>query len=139
MTYRVTYSVSGMGDLVLGIRVVGDFSSTTVYQYDWSGSRKVCYEAANGCALLEPFPDGYPFLAVGKAFYVEVCGAGAVEAFVTYAFLDSASRRLLAGFRDDEDADKGIKLRHRDGRLYQAVGMLSQGHSPNYLAPLDTV
>lgn len=135
----VTYSVPHIGDLVLGIRVSGDFASASVYQYDWAGSRKVCYdacEATNNVAVLEPFPDGYPLLPSVKALYVDVSGTGRVEVVVTYAFLDAASRRLLSGFTDG-DEDKGVKVRHRDGTMYQVVGLLSPGHSPNYLAPLS--
>lgn len=133
----VTYSVPHIGDLVLAIRVTGDFASASLYQYDWAGSRKVCYDSceASNLAVLQPFPDGYPLLPSSKALYVEVSGAGRAEVVVTYAFLDTASRRLLSGFTDG-DEDKGVKVRHRDGAIYQVVGLMSPGHSPNYLAPL---
>ena len=144
------YSVGRNGDLLMNVKIEGGSCGKTLfYQYDWTGSREVIYdENDGGNCIMQPFPSGIPLLQCGKAFYVSVKnGTSDVKVYATYAYLDSPSRRKLATYtfpqgepvyRSPEPVyEDGVKVRHRNGKMYQATCVVEMGYSPNSLVPIE--
>lgn len=141
----VLYNIPRIGDLVLKVTIKGKFKETKLYAYDWTGSREIIYDLIESfgdiCEIvMNPFPtSGYPLLPCGKALYlnvVEPCSDSGsrinVDVIVTYAFLDTKSRQKLIYFRDG-NTNHGVKVRHANGDIYQAININEHGYSPNYL------
>ena len=139
------YMISRLGDLVLNIKVIGNFKSAMLFQYDWTGSIRIVYDhlfckEGYNCVNINPFPtSGYPLLPSGKALYLEVLeidiNSNNVEVVVEYAFLDAESRRDLVKYREG-GSDDGVKVVHSNGTIYQVLNMNDWGYSPNYLGPI---
>lgn len=133
----------------MNVRIEGSCEKVEFYQYNWTGSVKVMYdERDGGDCTMEPFPSGIPLLQCGKAFYVSVRnGKDDVKVYATYTFLDGPSRKKLATYTFPEGNpmyqanppiyEHGVKIRHRNGKMYQATCVLDLGYSPNSLIPIE--
>jgi hypothetical protein len=128
------YVVPRNGDLLLTVTVSGSFESAELFQYDWTGSRRTVYVKLEKPGTMNPFPySGFPLLQCGKALYLSLSKPVNAQVSVTYAFLETTSRRALAQHISPNSHD-GIKVTHANGDLYQAVNVTDHGYSPNYLA-----
>ena len=126
------YTIPRIGDLLLGVKIIGKISGVTMFQYDWTGSNKVKYcsyyynEFENNEREISPFPDsGYPLLTSGKPLYVEVLRPNTnninesqweIECYARYAFLDTVSRKRLIDYIEFHPSDDGLlELQRYDG------------------------
>jgi hypothetical protein len=135
------YIIPRLGDILQEIKIVGCFKTAEIYQYCWTGSRKVLYDTIKyeDSSIIEPFGiSGIPMICVGKNLYVEITDAADdVEVHVTFGYLPKECRLKLARFRmDDSDNGYGVKILHRDGSIYQFIGLNDYGFSPNYLTKI---
>lgn len=129
---RVLYVVPRDGDLVLTIELRGEFTRAILYQYDWTGGRQVVYAQLDAPGVMNPFPSsGFPLLQCGKALYMDVYDPKDVKVEATYAFLETASRQLLARYVHPTNKNHGVKSIHANGDTYQAVFLSDWGYSPN--------
>ena len=134
---RALYVIPRNGDLLLTVQLSGRFQEAILYQYDWTGSHQIVYERLESDGVMNPFPmSGFPLLQCGKALYLEVSDPQDVSVQLTYAFLETGSRRLLAQYVFP-NTEHGIKAIHRNGDTYQAVNVFDHGYSPNYFALLS--
>ncbi len=130
------YVIPRNGDILLYVDVEGVFAEATLYQYDWTGSRKIVYEQILEAGRMNPFPEsGIPLLQCGKALYIEVKATShvAVAVTATYAFLETESRCKLAQYVFP-NTEHGIKAVHANGDIYQAINIHDLSYSPNYFA-----
>jgi hypothetical protein len=136
------YIIPRGADLLLSIEITGVFSSVVeLFQYDWTGSRKIIYDNSIGITgiddkiIFNPFKQsGIPLLIIGTNIYLTIKNPNNCKITATFAYLDTKSRRELASYNNTDNKDYGVKLRHNNNNLYQVFGMCNQGHSPNYLA-----
>jgi hypothetical protein len=125
------YRIPRNGDLLLSIDIEGAFENAELFQYDFTGSRKVIYATLDAPGTMAPFPySGIPLLQVGKAVYLQVKTKqqmGELRIKAIYALLESTSRKKIVSY------DAGVKIMHQDGQVYKVYGMLDYGYSPNFL------
>lgn len=136
------YVIPRHGDLLLSVDIDGaDLEHVSIFQYDAMGSQRIVYEqaSATNSVRFAPFPaSGFPLLQCGKSVYVLVRhrGSGDTATIICrFTLLDGVSRKRLFATVDEEN--HGVKIRHRDGSLYQVFNMLEHGYSPNVLAPVN--
>lgn len=130
-----SHKVPKTGDLLLSIKVDGRFDEAIMFQYDWTGSRKVVYASLTQPGVMNPFPaSGFPLIQCGKALYIEVSNPGNnINIVATYAFLEDVSRKRLGEYIQPNTRD-GVKFVHENGDIYQAINVLDCGNSSHYVA-----
>lgn len=138
------YVIPREGDILLSIEISGFFSSSIeLFQYDWTGIKRIIFDNAIGIngidnkIILQPFiQSGFPLLQMGKNLYLIIKKPNDnCKVKATFAFLDSNSRRELATYKDHNINlhDAGVKILHNNNKLYQVFGLNDHGFSPNYL------
>lgn len=131
------YRVHRNGDLLLSVDLEGLFEKAELFQFDWTGSRKVIYDTISTPGQMKPFPtSGFPLLQCGKIAYIEVKSPLHVSVRVTHAYLEKKSRRKLIEYVHP-NTKHGIKAVHACGDVYQALDIFDYGYSPNYFAPVQ--
>ena len=129
------YVVQRMGDILLSVRILGNYTYAKIFQYDFGGSNKIVYWEGQTDEPIAPFKDGIALLPVGKSIYIEVENGEHTNVICQYAVLDKESRK--ESFNSySENGGHGVKLEHTNGELYQAYNICDIGYSPNVLAPV---
>ena len=129
------YVIPIHGDILLSVELTGKFKSATLFQYDWTGSRKIVYYTMTQPGVCNPFPhSGIPLIQIAKAVYLKVEGATEdVNVAAIYAYLEKFSKQALRAYvTKDND---GVKAVHADQTIYQ---VLSVRDYPNCFHPINS-
>lgn len=132
------YIIPRTGDVLKEIQILGNFKTAELYQYDWTGSRRVIYDTINfnegDETVMRPFGiSGIPLICIGKTLYLDIIdGKDNTIVNCMFGFLPSVDRQKLMNFRN-VNTDYGIKLKHQDDSIYQVIGMNDWSYSPNYM------
>jgi hypothetical protein len=130
------YIIPKKGDVLVSIRVNGEFSQAKLFQYSWNGYNKIVYDTLRGEGEMYPFPDsGFPLLQVGKNIYLDVYDAQNVHVTATYALLKKEDRQKLANYVFPGSRD-GVRVIHKSGDIYQVTDVYDYGFSTNTLEKL---
>jgi hypothetical protein len=129
------YVVTKYGDILLNIKIEGNFSKAQLFQYDENGNKKIIYDEIYSNGILNPFPNGLPLMHLGTYLYISILYENdlvspSYNILSKYAFLNNNDRLLLSKLNE-------IKIKHKNNDLYEIVNCDDYGHSPNKLIKIN--
>jgi hypothetical protein len=84
------------GDILLNIKIEGNFEKAQLFQYNENGSQRIIYDEIYSNGILEPFSDGIPLLHLGTYSIQGVINNKEINILSKYAFLNCNDRLLLS-------------------------------------------